>query len=455
MNTNLLYFNQQDKDLLSKPNKFFRISGSSSPILREFIVFDDFKKLAFEKSIEPNQQKFKKFIEISDINDVYIGQGHGDNIKKYIKAYPQEEKLVNNFISIVYNNHKEQLDIKSDNLSLALQWFKAMKSLVIQTRMKKEELKVSKETQKQNEIREKLTSIWDEYILLNLDNYMKYIIIKRYEKLNYFHGILPQTEKISRLDLINDKRALNAKTIEDFLKEVNERFGRNYKSKLEYQEFFSLCYLGFPHKYRKKMWKIFIGNDISITKKMYIFYQKDLIKNPLDFGDMDLKLRENANVQFSQDFKLNQILMDIIKSRYIFIQEINEQNLDDDELLQKIYNITYVFYLIRSDIPYNKGIVLLAYLFLLVGYSEIKSFKCIMNLICSTNLIKFYIGDSDTINRYLKFFTKLLEKYAKEVFEHLNKLEIKPELYLIPWFEKIFTQSLDYDILLHFLIYML
>ena len=197
------------------------------------------------------------------------------------------------------------------------------------------------------------------------------------------------------------------------------------------------------------MWKIFIGNDINITKKMYKFYQKDLIKNELDFGDMDLKLRENANVQFAQDFKLNQILMDIIKSRYIFIQPINEQNLDDDELLQKIYNITYIFNIIRSDIPYNKGIVLLAYLFLLVGLNEYKSFKCIMNLICSTNIIKFYIGDSNTINRYLNFFTKLLEKYAKEVFAHLNKLEIKPELYLIPWFEKLFTQSLDYDILLH------
>ena len=72
-----------------------------------------------------------------------------------------------------------------------------------------------------------------------------------------------------------------------------------------------------------------------------------------------------------------------------------------------------------------------------------------MNLICSRNIIKFYIGDTDTINRYLNFFTKLLEKYAKEVSEHLNKLEIKPELYLIPWFEKLFTQSLDYDILLH------
>ena len=74
------------------------------------------------------------------------------------------------------------------------------------------------------------------------------------------------------------------------------------------------------------MWKIFIGNDLSITKKMYLFYQKDLIKNDLDFGDMDLKLRENSKVQFSRDYKLNQILMDIIKSRCIFIQSINEHN---------------------------------------------------------------------------------------------------------------------------------
>ena len=196
MNTNLLYFNQHDKDLLSKPNKFYKIKGSSNPSLREFIVFDNFKKLAYDKTIEPNQTKFKKYIDINDINDVYIGQGHGDNIKKYIKTYPEEEKLVNNFISIVYNNHKDQLDIKSDNLSLALQWFKAMKSLVIQTKMKEEESKIKKEKEKQKELREKLSAIWDEYILLNLDNYMKYIIIKCYEKYNYFFGILPQNEKI-------------------------------------------------------------------------------------------------------------------------------------------------------------------------------------------------------------------------------------------------------------------
>ena len=60
-------------------------------------------------------------------------------------------------------------------------------------------------------------------------------------------------------------------------------------------------------------------------------------------------------------------------------------------------------------------IVLLAYVFKLVGFKEDKSFKCIMNLICSSNILKFYIGDTNTINRYLNFFTKLMEKHAKEV----------------------------------------
>ena len=102
INTNLINFNEEDKKLLSKPNKFYRIQGSSTPILRESIVFDDFKKLAHDKTIDATKQKYKKYIEISDINDVYIGIDHGDNIKKYIKAFPDEKKLANNFISIIY-----------------------------------------------------------------------------------------------------------------------------------------------------------------------------------------------------------------------------------------------------------------------------------------------------------------------------------------------------------------
>ena len=449
MNTNLLVFNEEDKKLLSKPNKFYHIQGSSKPVLKEFIIYDNFKKLTFDKTIDVSKQKYKKFIEICDINDVYVGINHGDNIKKYIKAYPQEEKLANNFISIVYNNHKEQLDIKHDDISIALLWFKAMKSLVIQIKTKEEKEKFSNVMNKLNEIHDTISLIWEENILTHWDSYGKYLILKSYEKYNYFRNIMIQPEKQAKLDLLDEKRIMNAKTIEDFLKEINDRFNKNSNIRLEYYEFYCLCYLGFPSKLRKKLWSICIGNNFGLNNNFYIHSKEDIIKEKYDFCELDFKYRENSNIQFNPEYKKNQIIIDIIKSRYIFLQEINEQQLDEDELMQKVYNITVIFNTIRSDIPYNKGIVSIIYFFLLVGLDEVNCFICITNLICSRSTLKFFMVDKDEIHQNVEFFNKLLETYSKEVFAHLNKLEINPELYLIPWLEKLFTQSLDYNILLH------
>ena len=52
MNTNLLVFTDMDQKLLKTPNKFYLIQGSSKPLLREFLVYDDFKKLTFDKTID-------------------------------------------------------------------------------------------------------------------------------------------------------------------------------------------------------------------------------------------------------------------------------------------------------------------------------------------------------------------------------------------------------------------
>ena len=449
MNTNLLIFNEDDKKLLSKPNKFYLIQGNSKPTQREFIIFENFKKLHFDKTIDISKQKYKKFIEISDINDVYVGINHGDNIKKYIKAYPQEEKFSNNFISIVYNNHKEQIDIKNDDLSLSLLWFKAMKSLLIQTKTKEENEKKKNVVNKLKDIRDKLSNFWEEYILTHWDNYGKYVILKSYEKYNYFRSILIQPERQAKIDLLDEKKVFNAKTIEDFLKELHERCSRNQNNRLEYYEFFCLCYIGFPHKLRNKIWRIFIENNLGLSKNIYLYYQADIIKHKYDFSELVFKYLENPNIQLNPDYNLNKIIIDIIKSRFLFSQEIMDQQIDENELMQKVYNITITFNLIRSDIPYNKGIVSIAFFFLLAGLDEINCFICLTNLICSRNTLKYYIGDTKSIQNTIEFFNILLKMFAKKVYDHLNKLEINPELYLIPWFEKLFTQALDYNILLH------
>ena len=200
---------------------------------------------------------------------------------------------------------------------------------------------------------------------------------------------------------------------------------------------------------RKNIWKIGIENNLGLTKNLYLYYQENLNKQKIDFCELDFKYRENSNIQFNPDYKLNQIIIDVIKIRYIFLQEINVQKIDENELMKKVYNITVSFNLIRFDIPYNKGIVSLVYFFLLTGMDEINCFICISNLICSRNIYKLYLGEEETIQEKIKFFNKLLKTYAEKVFEHLKKLDVVPELYLIPWFERLFTQSLDFHLLLH------
>ena len=449
INTNLYTFNENDKKLLKRPNKFYLIQGSSKPSLKEFIVFDEFRKLAFDKTIDASKQKHKKFIEIKDIDEVCIGinHNHAENIKKYIKAYPHEEKLTNNFISIVYNNRKEQLDIKTDSSNLAIIWFKAITSLVIQKKLKEEEEKIAQATNKLNEIREIIYSIWEDNILTHWENYGNYLIVKSYEKYNYFSNLLPLTERQVKTDLFEEKKILNDKTIMEFLKEINERLNKNQNNKLEYNEFFCLCYLGLPHKLRKKIWKIFIENNLCITKNLYLYHQSNIMKEKIDFIDLDFKYREYPNIQLNPDYFINKILIDIIQSRYLFFQEINE-NIDENELMQSVYKITIAFNIIRNDIPYNKGIISIIYFFLLAGLDEYNCLVSTANLICSSNTLKLFIGDKKTIKKDIQFFSIILRKYAEKVSDHLNKLEISPELYLIPWLEKLFTQTLNFNILL-------
>jgi hypothetical protein len=192
-----------------------------------------------------------------------------------------------------------------------------------------------------------------------------------------------------------------------------------------------------------------IENNLGLTKKLYLFNKNEIMKEKLDFCKFDEAYKRDSNIQINPDYNLNKIIIDIIKSKYIFYLEIFEQDLDENQLMQEVYNINVIFNSIRSDIPYNKGIVSLAYFFLLSGMDEVNSFKCIANLICSTNTIKYYINDKETISNNVDFYIKLLKTYANKVYEHLNQLEIYPELYFIPWMEKLFTQTLEFNILLH------
>ena len=69
-----------------------------------------------------------------------------------------------------------------------------------------------------------------------------------------------------------------------------------------------------------------------------------------------------------------------------------------------------------------------------------------MNLICS-NIFPIFIGDENELKIYTDFFNDLFEKYLPKIAYHFNKMQITPELYLIPWFEELFTKTFSVNLL--------
>ena len=116
--------------------------------------------------------------------------------------------------------------------------------------------------------------------------------------------------------------------------------------------------------------------------------------------------------------------------------------------MNKVYNIARGFWTFRPDIPFNKSLITIIYLLLFVFEEEADTFCNIVNLICS-NILSIFVGDDNEIKIYSAFFNNLLETYLPKIYNQFKKLEITPELYMIPWFEELFTKTLNINILYH------
>ena len=118
------------------------------------------------------------------------------------------------------------------------------------------------------------------------------------------------------------------------------------------------------------------------------------------------------------------------------------------ETLYQIYRIVRVFFLMRKDINYNISVINYAFIFILVFNDEYTSFQALFNFICTTNIIKYLIKDKSHIKNNCQIFDILIKKHIPKIYEHLNNLNINNELYTISWFENLFTQTLNYKIIL-------
>ena len=166
---------------------------------------------------------------------------------------------------------------------------------------------------------------------------------------------------------------------------------------------------------------------------------------PIDFKSLNLN---DPDKTFSSDVLSNQIIQEIIKTNEIFAEEESGKNMDMNDVMNKVYNIARSFFFFRQDLSFNKNLISIIYIMLFAFQEEDDTFINIVNLI-SSNLFSIFIGDENEIKSYSDLFNKLLEKYIPKISKQFGKMEITPELYLIPWLEEFFTKTFNINILNH------
>ena len=423
---NLYSFTKQDQDILQTTQKFNKFVGNDLLHEREFLVYDNFTKLIWGKSVDTKKVKGNLHcLMITDILDVFNGIEHSDNIKEYVKAHPKELKEKNNYITIISN--KRKINLKSKSLQTALLWYKALKSLVLKT--KNENLKRNSKTlyELNTQFKLQLEELWKDFILPKWNIYGKYVLIKLKKNNEY-------QEK---------KEINNPKNIDTIIRDTeNDKI-------LEYNDFFQFFYLGLPTFCRGTIWKLLIGNSSSITETLYENYLSHV--EPENFNTFDIQYHEDINTIFNREYNINQMISDIIKTKDIFLADLIELKIDQDKIMSESYNILRTFFLIRNDLVYKKSIVPLIFVFLMVDENEYNVFCNIFNLICNSDIIKFYMGDEDYIKKNVDLFRVLVKKNVPRIDKHFSNLEIDHELYFIPWMSEIFSSFMSYKLLLRVL----
>ena len=447
-------FDQEDKEILSKPTnliKYANNSTSSKP--QVFAITDNFTNLVWAKKLEGDKMKGNLHsINIEDIIDIYVGVSHSDAIQKYLKNNLKE--MENELCYLTIKTNTEVIVIKLESIIFSLKLYKAFKSLINKLQKIKYKEKERAIENKKNKIEIAIQKVWKTCIYTKWTQYGRYLLYKKQNKIEYKKNIISQNnkkDKIIKSDLIDDKMNFNSQKIMNFMNGIKSKLIGEGKEEsiLDYNEFLFLYRIGLPHPCRHILWNSLIENSCGTTKDLYDYYSLQI--DNIDFNEKRNEYNDNKGNFISTDENdelINRIIIDILKTEDLFINELYILKNGKSETLYQIYRIVRVFFMIRKDINYNISVINYAFIFILVFNDEYISFQALFNFICTTNIIKYLIKDESYIKNNCHIFQVLIKKQVPKVYEHLNNLDINNELYTISWFQNLFTQTLEYKIIL-------
>jgi hypothetical protein len=384
--------------MLKNGEVFTKYGKHGDPHPRMVKLSEDEKRIMWFTLGSCSLFKKTKFIEVSDIKDVYIGVSSSKNFERF-KIPPDYDSNCFSITTI-----SRSLDLRKDDENICKKWFHAIRFLLKRTKSLGE-LKNKSNLKDFINKKEIVSDIWKTEILPNWHIYRKFVIVKGKGTLNAIDGYGNANVFFSA------QKEVTRKKKEKFWKILIRSSKSNTEKILDDKdksEFLFLWTLGLPQWLRKKIWYLVIGNESGVSENLFNHHLK-LVEN-VNFEEL-LKLagcnniNKNSNFNYpfplklkarlhvSEDPILNEIINDVLKISLKYFNEIRDENLEFETFVQDLFKVVRVFTLFRPDITYSKQITYISTIILLNSENYYSAFVSLANFSISSFVMKFLTRD--------------------------------------------------------------
>lgn len=411
---------------------------------------------------------------VDDFEMVYMGRGG-----VVFQKYRIEETFEQNCITLIFKN--KSIFLRHDDDNTCKKWFKALKYLLLMTKSKKK-LKEGNENFDQTKklengylSKEIILAIWKTEIV---PHWLRYRVnVVNDDSLLYIEH--PKQKKVM-FDFFN---------MSNFVKNMKEETKQYFQSGK--YDFYYIWSLGIPEILRMKIWKVVIGNSLSVSGVYFNSFTipdiefEEIIEKynkrnchsqlsmsfPLSFPysipnnnfQSSIKMTETPFIDFDEellimlskgqfdDVTVNlsvMILSDILNYRKLFQKTINRLSINESTFFKDIFTCIFKLLVHRQDLSYSTSLLLISIVIYLNSSSVYDSFTTLINFIYSKRskfLLSFWEKNENFIKIRFDYFQNLLTSLCPEVINHMKKMEFSIKLFFINWIETIFSEAIDED----------
>lgn len=221
---------------------------------------------------------------------------------------------------------------------------------------------------------------------------------------------------------------------EDFLANSlqiwNNEIIKNWSELKNAKRTHQLWYHGLPPAVRGKVWRLAIGNDLDLTKEIYLFYENKA-KEKLEQIKLDPESATSSSVEL--------IKLDVSRTfpQLCFFQS-------DGPLHNALHSVLGAYACYNTQIGYVQGMSFLTAI-LLLNMDPFDAFVCLANLLNTKYLLACFCMNQTKMNRYFRVHEILFEHNIPKLYRHFEEQKVKPDLYLIEWIFTLFSKSLNIE----------